>query len=267
MDNVDDKDTPLTDAADEDLDPDAMDDEEDFEEDDLPDLDLPPLEEFAAQPYLVDVPTVFSASLREERSTEAPATVIVIDKLEIRRRGYSQLVDVLRDLPGFETIENYFSEFGTQVPVRGISGNNKIVVLVDGMRVNPPGGENFPFRRDFSVRFAERVEIVYGSGSTLYGQDAISAVINVVMKKPSDDGKTMEIGGEVGRNSEREIWAWSSKQLNNEVKITTFLQYHDSDLTKLDEEYPAYWQDFSMLPAQKPMPTARAYAPIATITV
>ncbi len=237
---------PLTDPEDADAKPldEANGEDEDDLDDDL-DFDLPPLEEFAAQPYLVDVPTVFSASLREERSTEAPGTVIVIDKTEIRRRGYSQLIDVLRDLPGMETLENYFSEFGTQVPVRGISGNNKIVVLVNGMRVNPPGGENFPFRRDFSVRFAERVEIVYGSGSTLYGQDAISAVINVVMKQPEGEN-IVELGGEVGENYEREIWAWTAGTLkaDKNIKVSSFIQYHDSQLTDLDTEYPAYWQDF-----------------------
>jgi outer membrane receptor protein involved in Fe transport len=152
--------------------------------------ELRQLEQLLQQPVVVPgvAPIITSASRREERATAAPATVIVIDRRDIELRGYSQLIDVLRDLPGMETIEFFFSEFGTQVPIRGISGNNKIVVLVNGMRVNPPGGENFPFRSDFSVRHAERIEVVYGSGSTLYGQDAISAVINVVTIDPAGGG-------------------------------------------------------------------------------
>jgi outer membrane receptor protein involved in Fe transport len=205
---------------------------------------LAELEALLEQPVLV--PLVTSASRREEKVTEAPATVIVISRRDIELRGYSQLTDVLRDLPGLETIEYYFSEFGTQVPVRGISGNNKIVVLVNGMRVNPPGGENFPFRSDFSVRHAERIEVVYGSGSTLYGQDAISAVINVVTQTPTEGCADVEIGAEGGVNGEREIWGWYGGVLNccHDLKVSTYVQYHDSDLTPLDREFRSYWQDY-----------------------
>ena len=70
-----------------------------------------------------------------------------------------------------------------KVTVRGVVGNNKIIVLVNGMRVNPPGGDPLGIRSDFSVREAEQIEVIYGPGSTLYGQDAISAVINVKTKR------------------------------------------------------------------------------------
>lgn len=83
----------------------------------------------------------------------------------LRARGYSVLSDVLRDLPGRETVEQYFSEVGTAVGVRGFTGNNAIVLLVNGMRVNPPGDEELMLRRDISVRGADRVEVRYGPGS------------------------------------------------------------------------------------------------------
>ncbi len=234
--------------------------------------ELRELEQLLNLPAVVPgvAPIVVSASRREERATAAPATVIVIDRRDIELRGYSQLIDVLRDLPGMETIEFFFSEFGTQVPVRGISGNNKIVVLVNGMRVNPPGGENFPFRNDFSVRHAERIEVVYGSGSTLYGQDAISAVINVVTIDPAgggtvplrdaDDplafntangptsagGSSLEVGAGAGVNIEREIWGWYGGVLDccRDITVSGYVQYHDSELTPLDSEFPAYWQNY-----------------------
>lgn len=241
-------------------------------------LDLP-LERLAEQRVLVSEPIVVSASRREEKSTKAPAMVIVIDQNDIRVRGYSQLIDVLRDLPGMETINNYFSEFGTQVPVRGIVGNNKIVVLINGMRVNPPGGENFPFRNDISVRFAERVEIVYGAGSTLYGQDAISMVVNIVTRKVGEPGpdeqqvgggltpshgnnaaavaggveNRVELGADVGINFERDAWGWYGGYLdgNQDIKLSTYVQYHGSDLMPTDQRFPAYWQAYRDIAATK----------------
>ncbi|MFZ2639502.1 MAG: TonB-dependent receptor [Verrucomicrobiia bacterium] len=193
----------------------------------------------------VEVKEVTTASKRAEKATETPGMAYVIDKNDIKLRGYSNLKDVLRDLPGMETTEYYFSEIGTQVPVRGIVGNNKIVVMVNGMRVNPPGGENFPFRSDFSVRDAEQIEVIYGPGSTLYGRDAASAVINVKTKQP-EEGVHGEAGFSGGLNNEREAWATFGKVFDkdNNISLTGYVQYHDSDLTSLDKEYSQWWQDY-----------------------
>lgn len=197
---------------------------------------------------LVSIPvaTVTTASRRPESTRDAPATVIIIDRNDILARGYSTLKDVLRDLPGMETIEYFFSEIGTQVPVRGIMGNNKIVVLVNGMRVNPPGGEDFPLRADFSVRNAERIEVVYGPGSTLYGQDAISAVINVITRKPNGT-EHGEAGVAGGWNNSREAWGSFAGVFgpDKEFGISGFVQYHDSELSDLDSSYPDWWQNYS----------------------
>ncbi len=200
----------------------------------------------------VEVQTVTTASKRQEKATDAPAQVIVITASDIRLRGYSTLKDVLRDLPGMETIENYFSEVGTQVPVRGIAGNNKIVVLVNGMRVNPPGGENFPFRSDFSVRNAERIEVIYGPGSTLYGQDAISAVINVITKSPGDKASG-EVVADGGLNRERELFGTFGGAVDKDgnLKLSGYAQIHNSDLTKLNKEYPDWWKQYSELAAPR----------------
>lgn len=200
----------------------------------------------------VEVATVTTASKQPEKETDAPATVIVISAGDIRLRGYATLVDVLRDLPGLETIPYFFSEFGTQVPVRGVQGNNKIIVLVNGMKVNPPGGENFPFRGDFSVRDAERIEVIYGPGSTLYGQDAISAVINVITRKPGGTaaGEVLAAGG---LNDERDAYGAFGGALDRDgrLKLSGYAQYHASDLTRLDKEYPDWWQPFKDLAAPR----------------
>ena len=195
----------------------------------------------------LEVGTVTTASKQPEKANEAPATAIVITAQDIRNRGYSNIVDVLRDLPGMETVENYYTEIGTLVPVRGISGNNLIIVLVNGMRVNPPGGEFFPFGSDFSVRDAEQVEVVYGPGSTLYGADAISAVINVKTKKPVS-GQLGELVIDGGLYSEREGFLSFGKTFTREnISLTGYFQYHDSNLTPIDKEYPGYWSQYAQV--------------------
>jgi outer membrane receptor protein involved in Fe transport len=207
----------------------------------IADLKKLSLEELLA----VEVATVTTPSKRPERTTAAPATVIVIDRNEIELRGYRTLKDLLRDLPGMETVEFSFSEYGTLVPVRGIVGNNKIVVLVNGMRVNPPGGENLPLRTDFSVRGAQQIEVMYGPGSTLYGQDAISAVINVKTYRP-DAPLIGTVAADGGLNYERDAWGTFGSAWGPDKRYRFFghAYYHDSTLTQFDEEYAHWWDGY-----------------------
>ncbi len=191
-------------------------------------------------------PNITTASRMLERATEAPATVYVITGGDIRARGYSTLADVLRDLPGMEVIEQYYSEQGTLVPVRGVVGNNKIVLLVNGMRVNPPGGEELMIRSDISVRFADQIEIIYGPGSTLYGQDAISAVINIKTRSPGD--VIVEALGGYGLDDTKEWYASFSqtflKQSDLPISVTGYVAGRDADLTNFRDDYPAWWQKY-----------------------
>ncbi len=191
----------------------------------------------------IDITTV---SKKTEKVSEAPATVFVITQEDIMNRGYLYLKDVLRDLPGMETIENYFSEQGTLAPVRGVVGNNKIMVLVNGKRVNPPGGEEMMFRSDFNILQAKQIEVVYGPGSILYGQDAISAVINIITKEPQEKLKA-DVMGRGGMNNDKDMIIAISSRVNDVTQryigLSASFSYTDSDLMKVDKEYPKWWNN------------------------
>ncbi len=189
---------------------------------------------------------VTAASRTAEKASEAPATVYVISRHDIRARGYSTLVDVLKDLPGMETVEQYYSEQGTLVPVRGVVGNNKIVLLINGMRVNPPGGEELMIRNDVSVRTAEQIEVIYGPGSTLHGQDAISAVINIKTQDPAT--AVDEVLGGYGNDSSREGFGAFGTQLrqggDNPVSVSGFVSARGSDLANFRTSFPDWWTHY-----------------------
>jgi outer membrane receptor protein involved in Fe transport len=193
---------------------------------------------------------VTTASKREESSASAPATVFVITKDDIYLRGYSNLVDVLKDLPGMEITEYVYAPIGTQVAVRGVVGNNKIIVLVNGMRVNPPGGDPLGLRSDFSVREAEQIEVIYGPGSTLYGQDAISAVINVKTKKVGGE-HWLDVGAGAGYPWRYESWLGLNRKIG-EAEINGYVQYSDATLTNREDEFPdeyaTYRTNYAMVP-------------------
>ncbi|WP_146140634.1 TonB-dependent receptor [Haliangium sp. UPWRP_2] len=221
----------------------------------------------------LQVPVVVTASRQEESANDAPATTIVIGREEIRQRGYSFLKDVLRDMPGMETQEYHFSEYGTLVPVRGVIGNNKIIVLINGTRVNPPGGENMILRSDISVRDAEQIEVVYGPGSTLYGQDAISAVINVITTKSPDNNvpfapgearrrlleptpaglRLFNVGMEFGYPSQKEVYGSLNARVHG-VRLYGSVHYLNKELTDLSRAYPDIWQYYEAQAAGRGLP-------------
>lgn len=209
---------------------------------------------------LLQVPVVVTASRQDEAVTDAPATTVVITREEIRLRGYAFLKDVLRDPPGMETQQYFNSQIGTRVPVRGQLGNHKIIVLVNGMRVNPPGGENMMFRSDISVRDADQIEVVYGPGSTLYGQDAISAVINIITRQASTENtkvskldardrfltpmdmsrRLLTFGMEFGYPTQKEVWSAINLRFGD-ARLYGSVHYLDKSLTDLSSAYPDLW--------------------------
>ncbi|MBI5743926.1 MAG: TonB-dependent receptor [Elusimicrobia bacterium] len=130
---------------------------------------------------IMDTP-ILAASYAEERPSDTAATAYVITADMIAKRGYSSLVDLLNDTPQFQIQRNSDARRLNLVSVRGIPNNERLVILYDGVRVTPPTGDLMTLAGQFSLKDAERVEIVLGPMSSLYGADAFSGVVNVVTR-------------------------------------------------------------------------------------
>ncbi len=128
---------------------------------------------------ILDTP-LLAASYNEERPSDAAATAYVVTAETINKRGYSTLADLLADMPQFQVQRNSDVRRLNLVGVRGITNNERLVILYDGIRVSPPTGDLLSIAGQFSLKGAERVEVVLGPMSSLYGADAFSGVINVV---------------------------------------------------------------------------------------
>ena len=134
----------------------------------------------------MDVPTVYSASKFEQKTTEAPASVTVITEEDIKRYGYRTLADVLESAPGFQVSNDRNYSF---LGVRGMSlgdFNSRVLVLVNGHRINNGVTDGAYIDEAFilDVDLIDQVEIIRGPGSVLYGNNAFFGVINVVTRKP-----------------------------------------------------------------------------------
>ncbi len=118
-----------------------------------------------------------------QTETDAPGHVVVVTDSMIRKRGYRSLLEVLKDLPGFDIHERIGGQAGgAYVIQRGLLGNNKIQVFKNGIPLNPANGTHLIYGDHLSVDGLKRIEIFYGPGSAMYGADAFAGVINLVTK-------------------------------------------------------------------------------------
>jgi outer membrane receptor for ferrienterochelin and colicins len=129
---------------------------------------------------------VYSASKHLQSVSDAPASVTVVTADEIQKYGYRTLADILQSVRGFYiTSDRDYSFVGVRGFGRLGDSNNRILVLIDGHRINdnvfgePYLGTEFLV----DVDLIERVEIIRGPSSSLYGADAFFAVINVITRK------------------------------------------------------------------------------------
>jgi outer membrane receptor protein involved in Fe transport len=141
---------------------------------------------------------VITPSRTPEQSRHAPGTVRVITRKEIRDRGYIHLGDLVFDLPGFD-VQNYTNPVTfNSVTVRGLFGAERLLILRDGIRVTSPLGGYLTIYERFPLYDAERVEILYGPSSGIYGQDAFSGVVNIITTTADGEpaGDAQIIGGD-----------------------------------------------------------------------
>ncbi len=135
---------------------------------------------------------VVSALKGLETINRVPATVRVITADDIRDNGYLTLEDALADLPGFQ-FRNILG-FNSYAFIRGVpSQNNKILLLVDGVQMNELNSGGYYGGGQYNLANVERIEVVYGPASALYGTNAVSGIINIITLDP----KTTQ-GGRAG---------------------------------------------------------------------
>ena len=123
---------------------------------------------------------VVTATKTEVPVKQVAASVTVITKEEIAARQVTQVSDLLRDVPGLSVRQQ--SSRGSIVTVFPRGGNSNFnLVLIDGVKVNDAGGL-YDFG-DLSTDNIERIEIVRGPHSALYGSDAMGSVIQIFTKR------------------------------------------------------------------------------------
>ena len=127
---------------------------------------------------------VVTASGFLQNASQAPSTITVITARQIQERGYEQLEDALRDVPGIDMVHiNGYAP--TLIYFRGMYGaeNLRALLMIDGIAENNILGSNDMAGPAYNLHDVERIEIIWGPMSSLYGANAFGGVINIISKK------------------------------------------------------------------------------------
>ncbi|WP_164927081.1 TonB-dependent receptor plug domain-containing protein [Chlorobaculum tepidum] len=127
---------------------------------------------------------VITATRTENPVSKLPMAVEVITRQEIEESGSLNLADVLAEAEDVNALEPVNGRLGV-AKLRGL-GSSLTLVLIDGYRLQS-GFQGYSDLREIPAGMIERIEIVRGSGSALYGSDAVGGVINIITRKPTKD--------------------------------------------------------------------------------
>ncbi|WP_157461801.1 TonB-dependent receptor plug domain-containing protein [Chitinimonas koreensis] len=128
--------------------------------------------------------TIASVSKRQQRLAETPASIYVITNQDLRRAGVASLPEALRLAPNLQVARSGASQYA--ISSRGFNATtaNKLLVLIDGRAVYTPLYAGvFWDAQDVVFEDIDRIEVISGTGSTLWGANAVNGVINVITRR------------------------------------------------------------------------------------
>jgi outer membrane receptor protein involved in Fe transport len=185
---------------------------------------------------LINLPVV-TASRQYETRDQTPAHIVVVTREQIRERRYKNLANLLEDMPGVDFMRGSKSSQFNQFSVQGYTGPNKLLVMLDGVRIGHPAGGNFPLAENFSLHHAKQVEFLYGPAAALYGADAVAGVVNIITDHAGHrEGGWAEVGA--GNFGSREASFMAGMKTESGLGLHIGGHWQASDRAPLQDYYP-----------------------------
>ena len=164
---------------------------------------------------------ISTASKYSQTTAEAPASATILTSDEIKQFGYRNLLEALESVPGFYVSnDRNYPYLGTRGFGRPTDYNNRILLLVDGQTLNEQMWGSASVGSDFPVNLdaVERIEVVRGPSSSLYGTSAMFAVVNIITKTGIQlDG--VSASGRMGSAGARQLGMTAGRALGSRGSI------------------------------------------------
>jgi len=174
--------------------------------------------------------TVYVSATRSETAQMPVATQIkVITEEDIRISGAKLLSEVLRTQAGIQLTDSDGSGArNVTASMRGLSGANNVLVLVDGRKLNNPSLAA-PALNTVSLKDVERIEIVQGSAGVLYGDQAVGGVINIITRRASAGETNGSVSATSGTDNLEDYTASVRQGFANGLSYSVSAQKRNAD--------------------------------------
>lgn len=182
--------------------------------------------EEALQEYSLDT-MVVTATRTMKQIQEVPSSVSVVTAKDIEERNIKAVPEALQTLPGVYMSQSPSYGSAGDVQIRGFDSKN-ILVLVDGAVMNAAHNNEVQWEM-LPVENIERIEVVKGSGSSLYGGRAVGAVINIITKTQTEKGAHTNIVVNYGSNNTWKKAAYVDVKPNDKVSFGVGYENRKSD--------------------------------------
>lgn len=196
----------------------------------------------AAVPVAADVtvmdPVVVTATRMAEPLSEVSASVAVVTAEQIAARGATRLDEVLQDVVGLHVVSSGSAGSLSSASIRG-SEASQVLVLIDGVRLNSPQNGQFDLNQlPVALKEIERIEVLRGAASALYGSNALGGVINIITRSPEETPST-QIGLTQGRYDARIINGSTSRRVGD-FRYRLGAGYQESDGYRKNSDFDQY---------------------------
>ena len=165
--------------------------------------------------------TKVTAKKRQQKITEAPASVEIVSNRDIRRQSTTNIGSYLKGLKGVDFTSSGINNYSITVRGFNSSFSTRLLTLTDGRVANIPALRVINYSTiPQSTDDIEKMEVVLGPATALYGANAHSGVVNIISKSPADsEGFTMSVSGTNDDRELRKINARLAKKITNSLSV------------------------------------------------
>lgn len=173
-------------------------------------------------------PIVITPSRTTQPQENSSATVYVLDADAIEAKGATSTSELLRGIPGVQVVDLFGNGTDASIGVRGFSAtaNANTLILVNGRRLNNADLDP-PALNQILPRDIERIEVLVGSAGSLYGDQAVGGVVNIITRRPAEPDHRVEL--RAGSYDYRGVQFSSSMQVNESFGYRLSAETFDTD--------------------------------------
>lgn len=174
-------------------------------------------------------PIVVSAARTAVEGLDIPAAATVIDRRQIEDSGAGNIAELLRSVTGIHVSDAVGDGGSARIDMRGFgsTASSNIAVLINGRKINPATDTATLYLSAIDLDNVEQIEIIEGSAGTLYGNQAVGGLINIITRRP--DAGSRRAGAGAGSYDAWEVSAGFGERLGDGAALSLLVYKHASD--------------------------------------